>query len=252
MKNYIYIVLTFAFIALVAFVFKLFFTGISSETEHVVNENDFNMEVKIEDQHPGVEINLPEPDTVGNMTLEKALTLRRSVRSYKDEPLSIFEVSQLLWAAQGITNDRGFRTAPSAGATFPLEMYAMVNNVDGLKKGLYHYSPQDNSIKMISDDDMSADIMKACLSQSMITEGGIVLIFAAIFDRITSRYGDRGIRYAHNEIGHAAQNVHLQAAALDLGTVVIGAYRDDEVEEILNLENDKRVLYLMPVGKLKE
>ncbi len=248
MKKYLFLILTFVFIIVAALVFRMFFLSISSE-KSLASNNNYIMKTKIEDQLPGKIIELPEPDTIGSMTLEKALTLRRSIRSYADEPLSINEVSQLLWAAQGITNERGFRTAPSAGATFPLEIYIMVNNVSDLKKGIYHYSPHDNSIKMISDNDISSDLMRACLSQSMITEGGIVLIFTAIFERITEKYEERGIRYTYNEIGHAAQNVHLQAAALDLGTVVIGAYRDDEVEELLDLGEDIKVLYLMPVGK---
>jgi SagB-type dehydrogenase family enzyme len=248
MKKYTYILLTFAFIIFLAIAFKFFFSGISPDIAKT--QTNFKMEAKIEDQKPGVIIWLPEPVKDGSISLEKAMTLRRSVRSYSDAPMDIFEVSQILWAAQGITNERGFRTAPSAGATFPLETYLLVNNVSNLKKGLFHYSPKDNSIRMLRDEDLSSELMKACLSQSMIKDGGIVVIFSAIFERTTARYGDRGIRYVHNEIGHASQNVHLQAAALDLGTVVIGAYRDEEVEAILNLGEDIKVLYLMPVGKL--
>ncbi len=251
MKNYVYIFLTFAFIAIAALVFKTFFTSVSPSDKLKNNSsNNYTMNISLEDQTPGEKINLPEPVTDGEMSLEKALTLRRSVRSYKDEPLSIRDLSQLLWSAQGITNERGFRTAPSAGATFPLEMYVVVNNVSDLKQGIYHYLPENNEIKMLSAEDVSSELMRACLSQSMIADGGAVLVFAAIFERTTSRYGDRGERYVYNEIGHASQNVHLQAASLDLGTVVIGAYRDDEVEKILNLGDDIRVLYLMPVGKL--
>jgi SagB-type dehydrogenase family enzyme len=200
--------------------------------------------------NPGSMITLPAPDTKGGMTLTEALSLRRSIRTYRDAPLSLAEISQLLWSAQGITNERGFRTAPSAGATFPLEMFVLVNNVQGLKKGIYHYIASENALKFIREDDPAADLARACLSQSMITDGGAVLIFAADFDRTTARYGERGIRYVYNEIGHASQNVHLQAAALDLGTVVIGAYRDEEVEEILKLDDPLRVLYLMPVGRI--
>ena len=247
LKNYVYIFITFAFIAIASLLLKTFFTSVSPAKNS--SKNEFAMNVNMEDQKPGVIINLPEPVTDGEMSLEKTMTLRRSVRSYVDEPLSISEISQLLWSAQGITNERGFRTAPSAGATFPLEMYVVVNNVDGLRKGIYHYSPHDNHIEMLNDEDVSSDLMRACLSQSMIVDGGAVLIFAAVFERTTARYGERGERYVYNEIGHASQNVHLQAAALDLGTVVIGAYRDDEVEEILKLGEDIKVLYLMPIGK---
>jgi len=199
----------------------------------------------------GEMIKLPAVKKDGEMSLEKALTLRRSIRSYSTEPISLSDLSQLLWSAQGITNERGFRTAPSAGATFPLEMFVVVNNVNQLKRGIYHYNPHENTLEVIHLKDISSELMRASLSQSMIAEAGAVLVFGAIFDRTTARYGERGIRYVHNEIGHASQNVHLQAAVLNLGTVVIGAYRDDEVEEILNLDPDIRVLYMMPVGKLR-
>ncbi|MBW6479786.1 MAG: SagB/ThcOx family dehydrogenase [Bacteroidales bacterium] len=199
----------------------------------------------------GEMIKLPEVVKDGQISLEKALTLRRSIRSYASDALSLSELSQLLWSAQGITNERGFRTAPSAGATFPLEMFVVVNNVNKLNRGIYHYNPHDNTLKVIHLKDISAELMRASLSQSMITEAGAVLVFGAIFERTMARYGERGIRYVHNEIGHASQNVHLQAAALDLGTVVIGAYRDEEVEEVLNLDPEIKVLYMMPVGKLK-
>lgn len=249
MKKLIYVLATFAFFIIIAFAFKAIFTSVSPAKNS--SKNNFIMQVNIEDQNPGTIIKLPEPVLDGAMSLEKAMTLRRSVRSYSTLPIGLEEVSQLLWSAQGITNERGFRTAPSAGATFPLEMYIVANNIVGLKKGIYHYSPQNNNIEMLYDGDVSSELMRACLSQSMIVDASVVLVFAAIFERTTTRYGDRGERYVHNEIGHAGQNVHLQAAAMDLGTVVIGAYRDDEVEKILNLGDDIRVLYLMPVGKLR-
>jgi len=200
--------------------------------------------------NPGTMIPLPPPDTQGGMSLNRALTLRRSVRQYGPGPLSLAHVSQLLWSAQGITNERGFRTAPSAGATLPLEMFLMANRVEGIREGIYHYDPVEHALEFIREGAPAAELARACLSQSMVTEGGAVLIFAADFDRTTARYGERGIRYVYNEIGHASQNVHLQAAALDLGTVVIGAYRDEEVEEVLQLDEPLRVLYLMPVGLL--
>lgn len=195
-------------------------------------------------------VGLPQPDLRGGMSLTEALSLRRSVRSYNESPLSMVHLSQLLWSAQGITNDRGFRTAPSAGATFPLEMFVLVNAVDGLQKGIYHYRPKDNALEVIHLKDVSAALARASLSQSMITDAATVLIFGAVLDRTTDRYGDRGVRYVYNEVGHASQNVHLQAAALGLGTVVIGAYRDEEVEDILQLEPEVRVLYMMPVGNM--
>ena len=249
MKKYITLLAVFAFLGVAALFFKVgsrVMTPAVSNTEtrtaHIsettANENDHHM------------IDLPEPVTEGTMSVEEALQLRRSIRSYSEKPLRLDQLSQLLWAAQGITNERGFRTAPSAGATFPLEMFVVANNVENLSVGIYHYLPHDHRLELLRDEDVSSPLFRACLSQSMILDGAAVLVFAAVFDRTTSRYGERGERYVYNEIGHAGQNVHLQAAALDLGTVVIGAYRDDEVEDILQLGDRYRVLYLMPVGKL--
>ncbi len=201
-------------------------------------------------QQNGNMIDLPDPIKDGKISIEKALTLRRSIRSYTDEPLELDDLAQLLWSAQGITNEQGFRTAPSAGATFPLDMFVFVNDVETLGTGIYHYHPHEHQLELLREEDVSSPLFRACLSQSMILDGAVVLIFAAVFERTTDRYGERGERYVHNEIGHASQNVHLQAAALDLGTVVIGAYRDDEVEEILQLGEQYSVLYLMPVGHM--
>ncbi len=248
MKKYKHILITFGLIILAAIVLTIGLRTISPGN----NSPDSNKEAMVSTfpEEPGSRLSLPEPTTDGSMSLEMAISLRRSTRTYANQPLSIKEVSQLLWSAQGITNERGFRTAPSAGATFPLEIFVVVNNVEGLKKGIYHYHPHEHALLFVRDDDVSADLARACLSQSMITDGGIVIIFAAEFERTTARYGERGIRYVYNEIGHASQNVHLQAASLNLGTVVIGAYRDEEVEEILQLEAVFRVLYLMPIGKI--
>ena len=202
------------------------------------------------EQKPGTMIVLPDPITDGTVSLEKTLSLRRSVRNYIQQPLSLEEVSQLLWAGQGINDERGFRTAPSAGATYPLELFVLVNNVEGLRKGIYHYHVRDHQMEMIDEREIEAELARAALSQSMISEAGIVVVFAAIYERTTNRYNERGIRYIHNEVGHVGQNIHLQAAALNLGTVAIGAYRDEEVEALLNLGEEYHVLYLMPVGKI--
>lgn len=245
MKKITTIAVIFALLAIAAIAFTL---GSRSLTQEAKSNDTTNFNTSMDIQ-PGTTFDLPQPVTDGQMSLEEALTLRRSVRSYTDEPLTVSEVSQLLWAAQGVTNERGFRTAPSAGATFPLEMFLVVNNVDGLEKGLYHYHPDGHQLDFIRGGDLAEPLYEASLSQSMILEGGIVLVFGAVFERTTERYGERGKRYVHNEIGHASQNVHLQAEALDLGTVVIGAYNDDEVEETLGLGDQYRVLYLMPVGK---
>ncbi len=222
------------------------FTQCASPNNSDKKEKEHNFTFK-----PTEKMQLPDPVTDGTMSLEKALTLRRSDRSYTEEPLTIEEISQLLWSAQGVTNERGFRTAPSAGATFPLEIFFVVNNVDELEQGIYQYYPDDHSIEQVRKGYFSDDLTRACLGQSMVRDGSVVFVFGAIFERTTNRYGERGIRYVHNEIGHASQNLHLQAAALGLGTVVIGAYNDDEAENILDLGPDINVLYIMPVGNMR-
>ncbi len=207
------------------------------------NERNFNFKTKETMQ-------LPDPVKDGDMSLEKTLTLRRSKRSYTDEPLTIEQISQLLWSAQGVTSERGFRTAPTAGGTLPLEMFFVVNNVDDLKQGIYQYHPDDHSISLIREGYYSDDLTRACMGQSMVRDASVNFIFGAVYERTTSRYGERGYRYVYNEIGHASQNLHLQAASLDLGTVVIGAYDDDEVERILDLDPEINILYIMPVGNI--
>ena len=248
MKKYITIISIFALLGIVALLFTVGSRILTPANANraAASKNHSNVALnQIDDM-----IKLPEVVTDGQMSLEKAISLRRSIRTYADNPLSLSDLSQLLWSAQGITNERGFRTAPSAGATFPLEMFVVVNQVEGLNKGIYHYLPFEHELEFLRADDVLEPLFRACLSQSMILDAGATLVFAAVFERTTARYGDRGERYVLNEIGHASQNVHLQAAALDLGTVVIGAYRDDEVEEILQLGDQYRVLYLMPVGNL--
>ncbi len=249
MKKYVTIFAVFALLGIAAIFFKVVSRSMTPES-NVHAGNAPEAQINQSSMQPGKIFDLPDPAREGHVSIEEALQLRRSIRSYTDEALSLDELGQLLWAAQGINNERGFRTAPSAGATFPLEMFVVINNVDQLQQGIYRYFPEGHRLEFLRDEDVSEPLFRACLSQSMILDGGAVLVFAAVFERTTARYGQRGERYVHNEIGHAGQNVHLQAAALNLGTVVIGAYRDDEVENILQLGDQYRVLYLMPVGKI--
>ncbi len=172
------------------------------------------------------------------------------MREYRDRPLTLAEVSQLLWAAQGVTDlAEGFRTAPSAGALYPLEIYVASGNVKELEAGTYKYNPNRHELVTVGNRDVRWELSRAALGQSPIAEGAIVLVFAAVYERTTGKYGERGIRYVHMEAGHAAQNVYLQAVSLDLGTVVIGAFDDREVKEVLSMKGSERPLYLMPVGK---
>lgn len=196
-------------------------------------------------------IELPAPKYDSNTSVEQALLIRRSVREYKDEPLTLAEVSQLLWAAQGITEPRrGLRTAPSAGATYPLEVYVVVGNVNNLSQGVYKYKPHEHELVKVVEGDKRAELYDAAFRQRWVKEGAIVIVFSAVYERTTGRYGDRGIRYVHMEVGHAGQNVYLQAVSLNLGTVVVGAFRDDAVKRILNMPEEESPLYIMPVGRI--
>lgn len=195
-------------------------------------------------------IKLPEPRKESETSIEQALLKRRSIRNYKAESLTLTEVSQLLWAAQGITSSEGFRTAPSAGALYPLELYIVVGNVDGLPSGIYKYKSQGHELKRIKKGDVRIELYEASLNQSWIKDAAVNLVFSAVYERTTSKYGERGIRYVHIELGHAAQNVCLQAVALDLGTVVVGAFDDSEVKKIINMKDEEQPLYIMPIGKV--
>ena len=195
-------------------------------------------------------IKLPKPKYNSNVSLEESLVKRRSVRNYTGKLLTLEEVSQLLWAAQGTTSGRGGRTAPSAGALYPLEVYVIVGDVQDLAIGIYLYKPEKHELVMISDKDVRQQLAGAALGQSSVKNGAIDIVFTAVYQRITRKYGDRGIKYVHMETGHAAQNVCLQATAMGLGVVTIGAFNDQEVSKILNLPKDEEPLYIIPVGNL--
>lgn len=190
---------------------------------------------------------LPAPTVVGSMSVEEALSRRRSIRFYQEDPVSLEELGQLLWAAQGLTAGWGGRTAPSAGATYPLGMLVAVGRVEGILPGVYRYLPEEHSLFRVREGDVLADLSRAALGQAWIRDGAAVLAVAAQYERTTQRYGERGIRYVHMEVGHAAQNVYLQAAALGLGTVSVGAFHDEQVRLILGIE--EAPLLLMPIGR---
>lgn len=187
-------------------------------------------------------IDLPQPDTSGGGSLADALSQRRSIREYEQEPLEMREISQLLWSAQGITSDRGGRTAPSAGALYPLELYLVT------PAGRYHYDPIDHQLEVLGEGDLRADLSRAALSQESIAQAPAIFVFTAVFSRTEQKYGERAATYVKIEVGHAAQNLLLQAVSLGLGAVPIGAFHDDEVAEVLNLPADHQPLYLIPVG----
>jgi SagB-type dehydrogenase family enzyme len=201
--------------------------------------------------HSSEMINLPEPRLEGDYSIEQAIHNRRSVRAFSNKPLSLAEVSQLLWSAQGVTNKKGLRSAPSAGALYPLELYLVAGNVKGLNPGIYQYSPVGHQLRKIRDGDNRMELARAALQQYWIQESAAVLIFSAIEKRTTRKYGQRGIRYIHIEVGHSAQNVFLQAQSLGLGAAVVGAFDDSRIETILKLPAEEQVLYLMPLGRVR-
>ncbi len=198
------------------------------------------------------EISLPQPRHQSQTSVEEALLKRRSVREYRDEPLNLQEISQLLWAAQGITDPkRGFRTAPSAGALYPLRVYLM-GEVEGLEIGMYRYNPDNHSLIKVGDKDLKRELAKAAFGQIWIEKAPVNIIFTGNYEITARRYGrEKAPRYVYMEVGHAAQNVHLQAESLNLGTVVVGGFEIEKVREILGLPAEEEPLYIMPVGRKK-
>ena len=199
-------------------------------------------------QNGGV-MKLPDPKYQGKISLEQAIFQRRSIRNYKDEALSLEDVSQILWSAQGKTSDWGGRTVPSAGASYPLEIYLVVGNVTGLDVGIYHYLWDKNELEKILDKDVRADFASAAWRQECIRKAAISIVIAADYNRTTKQYGKSGIRYVDNEIGHCGQNIYLQCEALGLGTVAIGAFQEDRITQILKIKEEP--IYIMPIGKQK-
>ncbi len=196
-----------------------------------------------------VEIRLPEPQRDGKVSLECCLATRRSVRAYRDAALTLAEVGQLLWAAQGITGGERLRTAPSAGALYPLEVYLAAGRVERLSAGVYKYHPQRHALVRVASEDRRRALADAALGQEFIARAPATLVFAGVYQRTAKRYGDRAPRYVHIEIGHAGQNVCLQAVAMGLGSVTVGAFRDPEVKRVIGMAPEEEPLYLLPVGR---
>ncbi len=187
---------------------------------------------------------LPPPFSTGTMSVEEAIRARRSIRSFADQPLTDEALSQLLFSAQGITEPRrGLRAVPSAGATYPLDLYLLTAD------GVFRYIPADHTLESVSTADRRKELAAACLGQSFVARAGAVFAIAAVPARTSRRYGGRAMMYIHMEAGHAAQNLHLQAVALKLGSVPVGAFDDAAVARILGLDGVNTIpLYIVPVG----
>jgi len=194
-------------------------------------------------------IKLPRPKTTGKMSFEEAIVKRHSVRSFSKKELSLDEISQLLWAAYGQrdvdTMTGASKTVPSAGALYPMEIYLVS------AKGVFHYLSSTHSLEQISDKDLRSSLSRAALWQGAIAQAAADFVIACVYDRICLKYGERGVRYAHIEAGHIAQNIHLQAVCLGLDSVPIGAFSDTSVQKALYLPKDNIPLYIIPVGYIE-
>lgn len=202
-----------------------------------------------EPERTEMKIILPQPVVKSNISLEEALSLRRSVREFSTEPLHLSDISQLLWAAQGITSSEGYRTAPSAGGLYPLEIYVVTANVDDLPPGCYHYRPLAHDLEVVTSENLVSELAAAALDQSWVENAAANFIISAVYERTTEKYGERGIRYVHLEAGHAAQNICLQAAALGIGVVTVGAFHDDKIAQVTGMGPEEAPLYVIPTGK---
>ncbi len=196
-------------------------------------------------------VQVPSASQTGSMSVEEAIRKRRSVRTYKREPLKLKDVSQLLWAAQGTTDSlNGLRSAPSAGGLYPLEIYVVVGSggVEGLSAGVYHYETLEEILTTVKEGDYLQQLQAAALDQSAVGASAVSFIVCGVFERTTSRYGQRGVQYVYQESGHAAENLYLQAASLHLGMVVIRAFSEPDVSRAIGSKSDETPLYVVPVG----
>lgn len=192
-------------------------------------------------------VDLPKPDYTGKTSIEEALLKRRSVRKYKNEPITLKELSQLLWSAQGVTSERGFRTAPSPGALYPLRLYTIAHNVTGLEKTIYEYIPNEH--KLLKRKDIGKIDYSKISRQGWIAKSAVIFVFTADYGRVAESYGKWAKRFTDMEAGHAAQNLQLQGISLGIGSCVVGAFNDDEINRILNLPENETSIYLIPAGK---
>ena len=194
-------------------------------------------------------IRLPEPRRASGVSVESALQRRRSVREYQPEPLTLAEAAQLLWAAQGIVTGDSKRTAPSAGGTYPLETYLVAGHVTGFAPGVYHYRPEQHELTELFAGDIRPELATISMNQDCVRNSAVSIVFATVVARTAAKYGANATAYVDMEAGHAAQNVALQAVALDLGTVMIGAFDEAALVKLLQLPPDHRPRYYVAVGR---
>jgi len=193
-------------------------------------------------------ISLPPPNVSSDYSVEEALAYRRSIRRFTARPLTLEDIGQLLWAAQGLRSTATGRTAPSAGALYPLEVYLIAGDVDGLDSGVYKYQPLGHKMRLQQAGDHRDIVARAAWGQDWMADGAAIVVITAVYARTARKYGRRAERYVHIEVGHAAQNIYLQAQTMGLGTTIVGAFRDSKVRDVLELPADEAPLALLPVG----
>lgn len=247
-----------------------------SDFENIRDEEEFHQIVEkvmqnkekiidgLPEEHKFIKtLDLPEPQKEGKMSVEESLQNRRSVRRYKDEPITLEELSQVLWAAYGLTREidggpeflrGGLRAAPSAGALYPLDIYVVASNVTGLDtNGIYFYNSQHHTLSLIKSGDYSEKLIDAAGGQMFVGQAPATLVYSAIYNRTTKKYGKRGReRYVCMDLGHSGQNVYLQCTALGLGTCAVGAFSDLKLRALINMTRHEEPLYIMPIGKLND
>lgn len=198
-------------------------------------------------------VNLSKVEIASNMSVDQAIQNRRSVRSFSATPLTLKDVSQLLWAAQGITDsERNFRTTPSAGHVFPMEVYLVTGNstVQGLDAGIYHYNPFNNTLEKIFEGDQRQNLSQAAHQQKWVNDAPINLVITGNYQKMQDKYPDEELskRFVHMEAGHIGENIYLEAVSRGLGTVAIGSFYDDQMINLFKLPSDETPLYIYPVG----
>jgi SagB-type dehydrogenase family enzyme len=197
-------------------------------------------------------ITLPNPLGYRGLSLEETIEARRSIRDYATASLSLEELSRLLHAVQGVTDQRrGFRAAPSAGALYPIETYAVVHDVSGLEPGIYHYAAANHTLERLRVGNLRAEIMVAGIGQEMLGQAQVCFVLSAIFQRTRWKYRERTYRYVLLETGHIGQNLYLAATSMGLGACAVGAFLDDEVNNLLGVDGkEEAALYLISVGRV--
>jgi len=231
----------------VVFLFLKNVADISAQEKNLPKGEEMKTSKSSKDSPADEPFELPEPKLSSKTSVEEALSERRSIREYGKDSLSLEEISQLLWAAQGITVRWGGRTAPSAGALYPLEIYVVAGEVRELEPGLYHYDPGKHSITRKVDGDLRQKLTQAALHQDEIARAPATFVITAVYERTMKKYRERGIQYVHMEVGATGENIYLQAETLGLGTVFIGAFEDEKVKRALGVKEEP--LGIMPVGK---